>query len=256
LSRRLAPKRHALGIGAMRLTGGVKVALNALLLKDFLASSWWDGVMLAFLDLLFPPACVHCGRGGHWLCPECLAAIAPAEPALRAPEPLAGLWVAGTYEDPLRLAIQQLKYEGKRRLAEPLGRVLAGTFQRHVRERSLPAAVLPVPLHPQRQAERGYNQAALLARALCRLEGLKLVEDVLRRTRDTPQQARMSAAQRRANVSGAFLCPAPGPAIINQRLLVIDDVCTTGSTLGACAEALLAAGAREVWALVLARPAL
>lgn len=212
--------------------------------------------MLALLDLLFPPSCVHCGRGGHWLCPQCIAAIAPAPPTLRVAESLAGLWVAGDYEDPLRLAIHQFKYEGKRRLAEPLGRVLVEAFRRQSREYSLPDAVLPVPLHPRRQAERGYNQSALLARVFCRLEGLKLVEDALRRSRDTPQQARMNAAQRRANVAGAFTCPAKHPAMYQRRVLLIDDVCTTGSTLGACAETLLAAGAREVWALVLARPTL
>ncbi len=212
--------------------------------------------MLGLLDLLFPPSCVHCGRGGHWLCPQCIAAIAPAAPVLRAPEPLAGLWVAGDYEDPLRLAIHRLKFDGKRRLAEPLGRVLAETFRRQVCEHSLPDAVLPVPLHPQRQAERGYNQSALLARVLCRLEGLRLVEDALHRSRDTPQQARMNAAQRQANVSDAFSCERGHAALVGRRLLLVDDVCTTGSTLSACAEQLLAAGAREVWGLALARPAL
>ncbi len=212
--------------------------------------------MLALLDLLFPPSCVHCGRGGHWLCPQCIAMIPLAPPMLRAPEPLAGLWVAGDYEDPLRLAIHQFKFNGKRRLAEPLGRVLAETFRREVRASALPDVVLPVPLHPRRLAERGYNQSALLARVFCRLEGVKLVEDALRRSRDTPQQARMTAAQRRANVAGAFTCPAKHPAIYQRRALLLDDVCTTGSTLGACAGTLLAAGAREVWALVLARPAL
>jgi ComF family protein len=212
--------------------------------------------MVGLLDLLFPPSCVHCGCGGHWLYPQCIGAIAPPTAPLRVPKPLAGLWIAGDYEDPLRLAIHQLKFDGKRRLAEPLGRVLAETFRRQVRECSLPDAVLPVPLYPQRQAERGYNQSALLARVLCRPEGLKLVENVLRRSRDTPQQARMPAAQRRANVSGAFTCPQNHAALIGRRLLLIDDVCTTGSTLSDCAKPLLAAGAREVWALVLARPVL
>jgi predicted amidophosphoribosyltransferase len=80
------------------------------------------------------------------------------------------------------------------------------------------------------------------------------VEEVLLRSRDTPQQARLNAAQRQANVVDAFTCQARHPAIHQRRVLVIDDVCTSGSTLGECAETLLAAGAREVWALVLARP--
>jgi ComF family protein len=207
-------------------------------------------------DLLFPPACVYCGRGGHWLCPLCLAEITPAPPARESAAPLAGLWAVGEYRDPLRLAIHQFKYEGKRRLAEPLGHLLAGLYRQQVRANSLPDAVLPVPLHPKREAERGYNQAALLARALCRLEGLELVEGVLLRSRDTPQQAKMTRAERQANVAGAFSCAAGHPKIAGRRVLLIDDVCTTSSTLGECAKMLLAGGAREVWALVLARPTL
>ncbi len=209
------------------------------------------------LDLLFPPRCVGCGRGGSWFCDACAAATAPAPVWNAGLEPLAGLWAAGLYEDPLRLAIQALKYEGKRQVAGPLGRLLAATYRRQMRGARLRFdIVVPVPLHPKRQAERGYNQSALLARGLASEVGLALREDVLWRWRHTPQQVGLDAAGRRANVAGAFACQARHLALVGKTLLLVDDVCTTGATLAACAETLRAAGVREVWGLTLARPAL
>lgn len=215
-------------------------------------------MMQQALDLLFPPRCVGCGRGGHWFCPACVAAIVPAPAWPGGLEPLAGLWVAGLYEDPLRLAIHALKYEGRRQVAGPLGRVLAETYRRQHKgsARMRFDAVLPVPLHPKRQAERGFNQSALLAHGLARGVGLPLREDVLLRSRHTPQQAGLEAVKRRANVAGAFACLPGHPALDGKALLLVDDVCTTGATLAACAGALRAAGAREVWGLTLARPVL
>ncbi|SRR5579871_716372 len=210
------------------------------------------------LDLLFPPRCVGCGRGGHWFCPACVAATLPAPAWDAGLEPLAGLWVTGLYEDPLRVAIHALKYEGKRQLAAPLGRLLAATCQQRMQGRARLRfdAVVPVPLHPKRQAERGYNQSALLARGLAREIGLPLREDILIRSRHTPQQVGLDNARRRANVAGAFACPSHHPALAGAALLLVDDVCTTGATLAACAETLCIAGAREVWGLTLARPSL
>lgn len=210
------------------------------------------------LDLLFPPGCVGCGRSGHWFCPDCVATITPA-PARREPlNPLADLWAAGVYEDPLRQAIHAFKYDGKRRLAGPLGRLLIATYRRQTQAsaRVLPDAIVPVPLHPRRQAERGYNQSALLARVLGRSVGVPVIENALRRVRDTPQQAVLSAEQRRSNLVDAFTCRKPHPALAGRSILLIDDVCSTRATLSECAGALLAAGASEVRALVLARPSL
>ena len=208
------------------------------------------------LDLLFPPRCVTCGRGGHWFCPECVAKIEPAPPWDARLEPLAGLWVAGLYDDPLRLAIQALKYQQQRQVAGPLGHLLAATYRQQMRgiEGLCFDAVLPVPLHPRRQAERGYNQSALLARRLGQAVALPVREDVLRRARHTPPQVGLDRARRQANVAGAFACPPDHPALVGKTLLLIDDVCTTGITLIACAEALRDAGASEVWALTVARP--
>ena len=114
-------------------------------------------------------------------------------------------------------------------------------------------AVVPVPLHPWRLFERRYNQAAELARPLARLAGCTYLADALRRTRLTPRQGR-NAGQRLLNVRGAFAVPPAGERWLRDRhVVLVDDVLTTGATARACAEALLAAGARQVDIAVVAR---
>ena len=113
---------------------------------------------------------------------------------------------------------------------------------------------MPVPLHASRLAERGYNQSALLAAEVARGIGLAVDEGVITRTRPTPPQTGLSAGERRTNVAGAFAVTPGGAArLAGKRVLLLDDVCTTGSTLEAAAECLVAAGAAEVNGLVLAR---
>lgn len=117
----------------------------------------------------------------------------------------------------------------------------------------LPAdLVIPVPLHPSRQKARGYNQAGLLAAVLARHAQLPVNERDLVRTRATMPQVGLGAEERKANVRHAFAWN--GNHLEGTRVLLIDDVCTTGATLDACASALRQAGANSVWALTLARP--
>lgn len=117
---------------------------------------------------------------------------------------------------------------------------------------SLPAEiVVPVPLHPSRLRGRGYNQAALLAWALSRRIGLPMDEESLCRVRATLPQMRLPAADRRRNVEDAFRCTTD--RLSGRQVLLVDDVCTTGATLEACADALRKGGARSVWAFTLAR---
>ena len=113
-------------------------------------------------------------------------------------------------------------------------------------------AVVPVPLHKERQDERGYNQSELLAVAFCHTLGLQLAPRWLHRTRPTRQQVGLNAPERQQNVDGAFGAEA---AIGEKTLLLIDDVYTTGATLSACAQAAMNAGAKAVFALTLAVPA-
>ncbi|MBI2935825.1 MAG: ComF family protein [Chloroflexi bacterium] len=148
----------------------------------------------------------------------------------------------------VRDALIRFKYGGLRVLGPVLADFLLDCF-----DRPLPADLLiPVPLHPSRERERGYNQARILAQALSKATGLPVDAHSLVRQRSTPPQVRaQDAAHRRAAMAGAFLCQ--GNRVVGQRILLVDDVCTTGSTLDSCAGALKSGGARSVWALVVAR---
>jgi ComF family protein len=165
-----------------------------------------------------------------------------------APATLTGIRSAAWFKGPLRQAIHAFKYSGQTALAVPLGHILEVGWANG----NLPAeAIVPVPLHPARLRERGYNQAALLARRLALATRLPVVEEGLRRTRATAVQMTLGAAERKLNVAGAFE-GAPG-RLAGRRVVLIDDVCTTGATLEACSVALREAGAAAVWALTLAR---
>ncbi len=152
------------------------------------------------------------------------------------------------FEGVLREAMHRLKYRGRIALAEPLGDLMALYWMQY----PMPAdIVVPVPLHSARLRERGYNQAALLAREMARRVGLAVDEQVLVRRRATAPQVELNARQRKENVRAAFHCSDDG--LTGKRVLLIDDVCTTGATLEACAVALYEGGACGVQALTLAR---
>lgn len=229
-------------------------------------SSRWFSIRNQFLDFLFPPRCVGCGRVGAWLCADCLAQIPRVKPpfctrcgdAVTAPGLCARCQVAPLeidrirsavyFKGTLRQAMHWLKYRGRTVLAVPLGGLMAEYWKQH----PTPADVLvPVPLHTDRLRARGYNQAALLAREMARRVGLMVEEQTLVRCRSTSSQVKLNAQQRKQNVHGAFTCSGDGLA--GKQVLLIDDVCTTGATLEACAIALRAGGARQVQALTLAR---
>jgi ComF family protein len=160
-----------------------------------------------------------------------------------------GAVVAAVFGHPVRECIHALKYGGQRRHAAVLAAIAAPAFAALPR----PDAVVPVPLHPARERERGFNQSALIARHLTAGSGIPVRSGWLVRARDTPPQVGRDLVARRANVDGAFTCPDP-EAIRGQRIVILDDVATTGATLDACAAALRAAGAASISALVVARP--
>jgi len=153
------------------------------------------------------------------------------------------------FEGTVRQAIHHFKYRDIKALAAPLAQLMEG----YLRANPLPVQVLvPVPLHPRRLRQRGYNQSYLLARELSKLVSLPLAEGWLLRLRNTPPQAKTrSVEQRQSNVAEAFLCRGGGWQ--GKSLLLIDDVCTSGATLNACARALKEAGASSVWGLTVAR---
>jgi ComF family protein len=156
----------------------------------------------------------------------------------------------GPFEGSLRTAIHELKYRGRRRVAGRLAEEIlalpdAATLL------SPGAILVPVPLHPRRLRERGFNQAELLAREIGRRSGLVAIS-ALRRKRETAPQTGLSAAIRRANVSGAFVVERRG-VLAGRVVVLVDDVYTTGATALACARVMRAAGALEVRVLTLAR---
>lgn len=166
---------------------------------------------------------------------------------------LHGLRAVSIFQEPLRSYIHALKYKGKTRLAEPLGRLLAQTYTRYSFQVD---AMISVPLHHERQRQRGYNHAQLLAEVCASLVSIPLYNNIVQRQKATPAQVGLKASQRYQNMAGAFLCTPTYTtgSLRGRRILIIDDVCTTGATLEACAAPLYAAGASAVWGLVLARP--
>ncbi len=227
-----------------------------------------DPIRQAVLDLVFPPHCAGCGRWGALLCTHCREAITPipapvcprcGRPTLtpnlcavcrRDPPPLTAIRSAAVFDGPLRAAIHRLKYRGQQSLARPLGMLMAEAWPSSLFDAD---GLIPVPLHPSRERERGYNQAYLLAKTLGQHLGLPVIGEALYRIRPTQPQVYLDAPSRRENVANAFA--AGSASVKGRRLVLIDDVCTTAATLSACAEALWQAGAAQVWAYTLARAA-
>ena len=158
---------------------------------------------------------------------------------------------AARYEGTAREALHAFKFGGRRALAAPLAELMAG-----VARGGLPAGppdlLVPVPLHPRRERERGFNQAALLARQIGRAWARPVREDVLVRAVATPSQTTLPAGARRANVRGAFRARRH-EAIAGLHVVVVDDILTTGATASECARVLRRAGAATVGVLTVAR---
>jgi len=219
------------------------------------------------IDLLFPKWCVGCGKEGDLLCSSCQRSLPqimpPLCPQCGKPQPsgilcprcvswqaeIDGIRSPFRFVGVMRQAIHQLKYRSVRALAAPLAKLLRD----YLITNPMPAEVLvSVPLHRKRLRERGYNQASLLAQELGKLVSLPVVDDCLFRQRHAPPQARTSTVEeRQSNVANAFTCH--DHRLQGKRVLLIDDVSTSGATLNACATALKAAGAISVWGLTLAK---
>ena len=200
--------------------------------------------------LVSPPRCAACDTDvgpRAVFCGACLWTVERA-PLARDASRLAAFQYGGA----IAQAITLFKYSRRPDLARALGDLLWLGVEPHAaaHARSL---VVPVPLHASRLAERGYNQSALLAIRVARLLGTRCLPLALARTRDTPRQAALGRGERLTNVAGAFV--AREARVRGARVLVVDDVATTGATLRACEAALLAAGAASVASLVLARAA-
>jgi ComF family protein len=210
----------------------------------------------AALGFALPQRCPGCGAPAsarRVLCASCRALI----PRLRTPlcarclaagRPPAGctrheghaVFTPWVFDEHAAQVVHALKYGGRPSLAAPLGRTLAAAVPAAWRR---PDLVLEVPLHPARERERGYNQAAALADALAGVLGAPRLRGALVRVRPTPPQARLGEDARRANVAGAFAVGRRA-GLEGRRVLVVDDVMTTGATLEACLGVLGTAGAK------------
>lgn len=190
---------------------------------------------------ILPPICPKCGRPqpSGVLCPDCIGWSADID-GIRSPFKFEGV---------IREAVHRLKYQNLRALSPTLAEFL----YEFLNGCALSADVIvPVPLHPKRLRERGYNQSGLLADDLGKLTKLPVLNNCLIRQRNTVPQAKTSnIKQRQQNITGAFICR--NEELKDKKVFLIDDVATSGSTLDACAGALKAAGAVSVWGLTAAR---
>ena len=240
----------------------------------------WNGL----LDLVYPPVCLVCRRwiSAGALCETCRQSVAPILPPLcdrcGAPVPAERIacteceegpeppfdWAQamGQYNGPLRTAIHHLKYHGKTALAAPLGQMLARSLDLPASplcaarsDPSLPVfdAVVPIPLHPSRLRQRGFNQSERLARVLALERGWPLDTKGLRRVRRTEVQALLTSREARAaNVQNAFSAHSP-THFWNQSVLLVDDVITTMATVREAASVVRTAGASRICIVALAR---
>lgn len=238
---------------------------RATVYSPIVATTLISRIWSAGLDLLYPPQCALCRRGGTMLCDGCIAALPPAAGprcphcyratsraqacgvCLAHPPEFESVVAPFELEGGARELVHHLKYDGLSSLGGPMAALMAGLAAR------VPfGVVVPVPLHRGRERSRGYNQSALLARRLAEELGAEYDDGAVKRVRATKPLARsMDAAERRAIVHDAFRAD-PGRSR-GRRVLLIDDVVTTGATLDACARALRSAGAAEVRALTFAR---
>lgn len=213
--------------------------------RDPLCGDCWQT-----MPRLAPPWCARCGLAFPTFGPLAAATARDCQACTVEPPAFAWARAAVDYDGPARDALQAFKFGGRRLLARPLAQLIVDTPEA---ERAIRAdALVPVPLAPARERERGFNQAQVLAERLAPRFGLPVRATWLARTRLTAPQTELSAAERRSNVRGAF---AAARAVRGRSIVVIDDVFTTGATVSECARALAEAGAREIGVLTVARVA-
>jgi len=225
------------------------------------------------VDLILPQECLGCGRSGTWLCRGCLGSIrlrhdfacaachrpswqGETHEACGKTTALDGQIIAAWRGPLLKDLIHSLKYENLTEAAGPLAGLLRrktdGTPLFNALLLGESTALVPVPLHQRKEWDRGYNQSRLLAKELAQDMGIEILDQAIKRTRNTKTQTELPRHKRLTNLKNAF--EATEPEIIKGRnLVIVDDVLTTGATAGELAKVLKQAGAKEVWALALMR---
>ncbi len=206
--------------------------------------------MRGFLDFLYRPRCVCCTAPATTLCDVCREALVEVRPDAGPPLPLP-VMVPWEFGGSLATAIRRLKFTGKTHVARDLAPLWAPLLAAAYAA-SVNPVIVPIPLHWRRRFARGFDQTWLLARHACRAADLPAPCALLRRVRHAPPQSTLPAPMRRDNLRGAFCVTSP-QRVVGRTVLLVDDVVTTGSTLAAAAAPLLAAGARQVIGVTLAR---
>jgi ComF family protein len=224
------------------------------------------------IDLLFPPACVGCDNFGPWLCDDCLKNIgAPIETCIfcnektlhgltcgdcRKHNSLTGIISIGGYKNPvLRNSIHALKFSGVRDIAEPLGDLLAKSILKTLGSDLNGFSIIPMPLHKKRERERGFNQSALLADRISSLLSIPVANLLIREKATTPQASLNSKMLdlRQENIADAFIINPEYTAIMPKKIIILDDVATSGSTLNEATKLLGEKGVKEIWGAVVCR---
>jgi len=230
---------------------------------QIIQDKFWKGI-----DWFYPPSCCSCGKIGKLICDDCFSNLQTpginactlcGEPLKKSgtclrcrthPPHFHSLRSLGYFTGPLRDAIHSLKYQRNLGLGDFFSIPLAKVVQR---ERWQIDLITAVPLNKKRRKERGYNQAEVLAKPVARKMGIFYSSNLIQRIKHTNSQVGLSLLERQNNVADAFLAV---PALVQSKnILIIDDVATTGSTMDACAKALMDAGTKNVFALTLAKTA-
>ncbi|MCG6878364.1 MAG: ComF family protein [Deltaproteobacteria bacterium] len=237
--------------------------------------------------IIYPPRCIICsdflwrapfdaGDVANYICPSCLQGFStieapfcsicgtpfisdgienhPCEDCLRTPPYFQAAYAPYRYEGPILEAVLKLKYGGKTFVAEAMGQYLAEFAEMRFMLRK-PCIIMPVPLHPKRLRERGFNQSLLLAKAVAvKLNGILDFISLIR-AKETIPQTTLSRTERKRNVQNAFVLKNPA-GVLKKNILLVDDVSTTGNTLNECAKVLKRGGVKAVFCVTLARAVL
>ncbi|PIZ00393.1 hypothetical protein COY62_02795 [bacterium (Candidatus Howlettbacteria) CG_4_10_14_0_8_um_filter_40_9] len=224
----------------------------------------------SLLDTFFPKVCVGCGKIDTFLCPKCHSKIVRIKsplclgcgrlsekgrycPRCKLKTKLNGVVIAAHYEEgPLKEAIHTYKYEFVYDLKNVLATFLADALKREgFNEKYI---LTYVPLHPKKENWRGFNQSKLLAEEVSNITGLELMENILKRKKNNPRQIELKRRKRFENVKDIFSVNEEiVDKISGKKIILADDIITTGATLGECAKVLKENGARQVWGLVLGK---